>query len=66
MFIKVENKYYNIAHIVAYGDGWVQTTPGIVTHGGMTAAQVSALLNEACRRMTGHNAVVTARDLEPM
>lgn len=66
MFIKVANTYFNIAHIVAYGDGWVQTTPEIYSFDGMKATQVSALLNEACRRMTGHNAVVTARDLEPV
>jgi hypothetical protein len=65
MFIKIADTYFNVAHIVAYGDHWVQTSPETHRFGDVKATQITALLNEACRRMTGHNAVVTARDLEP-
>lgn len=73
MFIKLGDTHINIAHIVAYGKTgpaaqnktWVRTTGGVYYVNTKTS-RISALLNEACRRQTGHNAVLAARDLEPM
>ena len=71
MFIQLGDRRLNIAHIISYGpaeaespprNSWVQTCENIY-YNMETTKQIDALINEACRRQTGHDAVISKAEL---